>query len=63
MLKNYFKIALRNLLNNKTYSLINISGLAIGIACFMLIYLFVKDELSYDRFNSKANRIYRLTKK
>ena len=63
MLKNYFKIALRNLLNNKTYSLINISGLAIGIACFMLIYLFVKDELSYDRFNSKADRIYRLTEK
>ncbi len=63
MLKNYFKIALRNLLNNKTYSLINIAGLAIGIACFMLIYLFVKDELNYDRFNSKADRIYRLTEK
>jgi len=63
MLKNYFKIALRNLLNNKTYSFINISGLAIGIACFMLIYLFVKDELSYDKFNSKADRIYRLTEK
>jgi putative ABC transport system permease protein len=63
MLKNYIKIALRNLLNNKTYSLINISGLAIGIACFMLIYLFVKDELGYDKFNSKADRIYRLTEK
>ncbi len=63
MLKNYIKIALRNLLYNKTYSLINISGLAIGIACFMLIYLFVRDEISYDRFNSKADRIYRLTEK
>ena len=63
MIKNYIKIALRNLLNNKTYSLINISGLAIGIACFMLIYLFVKDELGYDKFHSKAERIYRLTEK
>jgi len=63
MLKNYIKIALRNLLKNKTYSLINISGLAIGIACFMLIYLFVKDELSYDKFHSKGERIYRLTGK
>ena len=63
MLKNYVKIALRNLLNNKTYSLINISGLAIGIACFMLIYLFVKDELGYDKFHPKADRIYRLTEK
>ena len=63
MLKNYIKIALRNLLNNKTYSLINISGLAIEIACFMLIYLFVKDELGYDKFHSKADRIYRLTEK
>jgi putative ABC transport system permease protein len=63
MLKNYFKTALRNLLNNKTYSLINIAGLAIGIACFMLIYLFVKDELSYDKFHSKADRIFRLTEK
>jgi putative ABC transport system permease protein len=63
MLKNYIKIAFRNLLNNKTYSLINISGLAIGIACFILIYLFVKDELSYDQHHSKADRIYRLTEK
>ncbi|HSP86653.1 MAG TPA: ABC transporter permease [Ignavibacteriaceae bacterium] len=63
MLKNYIKIALRNLRNNKVYSFINISGLAIGIACFMLIYLFVVDELSYDKFHTKADRIYRLTEK
>jgi putative ABC transport system permease protein len=60
MLKNYFKIALRNLLKNKTFSLINISGLAAGLACFILIALYVADELSYDRFYKNANRIYRV---
>lgn len=59
MFKNYFKVAMRNLLRNKTYSLINILGLAIGIACCVLIVLFVTDELSYDRFHTKADRIYR----
>ena len=63
MFKNYVKIALRNLVRHKAYSAINISGLAIGIACFMLIYLFIKDELSYDKFNSKADRIYRVAEK
>jgi putative ABC transport system permease protein len=60
MLINYFKIAVRNLLRNKAYSLINIFGLAIGIACFMLIFLFISDELSYDKFHTKADRIYRI---
>lgn len=60
MFKNYFKIAYRNLLNHKFYSLINIMGLAVGIACCLLIVLFVQDELSYDRFNKKAGRIYRV---
>lgn len=60
MLRNYFKIAWRNLLKNKTFSLINITGLASGLACFILIALYVADELSYDRFNEKANRIYRI---
>jgi len=60
MLKNYFKVAWRNLLRNKTFSLINILGLAIGLASFILIALFVADELSYDRFNEKASRIYRI---
>jgi putative ABC transport system permease protein len=63
MLKNYFKIAARNLLTNKFYSLINIAGLAIGIACFLLILLFVEDELKYDRFHTKADRIYRVVEK
>jgi len=60
MLKNYFKIAVRNLLRHKGYTLINISGLAVGMACCLLIVLFVQDELSYDRYHENANRIHRL---
>jgi putative ABC transport system permease protein len=59
MLKNHLRIALRNLRNYKAYSLINIVGLAVGIACCIAIMLFVRDELSYDRFNKFADRIYR----
>jgi putative ABC transport system permease protein len=61
MLKNYLKIALRNLIKNKGYSFINIMGLAIGIACCLLILLFIQDELSYDRFHEKSDRMYRIT--
>jgi putative ABC transport system permease protein len=60
MFKNYLKIAWRNLLKNKTFSLINIIGLASGLACFILIALYVADELSYDKYNDKADRIYRI---
>jgi putative ABC transport system permease protein len=60
MFKNYLKIALRNLLRHKGYSFINIAGLAVGITCCLLILLFVQDELSYDRYHEKADRIYRL---
>src|SRR6478672_9098881 len=60
MLKNYFKIAFRNLWKNKGYSAINIIGLAIGIATCLLITLFVIDELSFDRYNKNADRIYRV---
>jgi putative ABC transport system permease protein len=59
MLKNYLKIAFRSLWRSKAHSLINIIGLSIGIACCVLITLFVKDELTFDRFHSKADRIYR----
>ena len=59
MLKNHFKIAFRNLLRSKAFSFINIIGLAVGIACCIAIMLFVQDELSYDRFNEFADRIYR----
>lgn len=61
MFQNYLKIALRNLIKHKTYSLINIFGLAIGTACCVLILFFVKGELSYDRFHEKIDRIYRVT--
>lgn len=60
MVKNYFKIAWRNLRKNRTFSFINITGLASGLACFILIALYVADELSYDRFHSKAARICRI---
>jgi putative ABC transport system permease protein len=58
MLKNYFKIAFRNLLKYKKYSLINVLGLAIGLACFIIIMLWVQDELSFDRFHKNADDIY-----
>ena len=61
MFKNYFKTALRNLTRNKVYSFINITGLSLGLACSMLIILYVKDEVSYDRFHGDVNRIYRIT--
>ncbi|MBX9781789.1 MAG: ABC transporter permease [Chitinophagaceae bacterium] len=60
MFKNYFKIAFRNLWKYKGFSAINIIGLALGLACFIMIALYVADELSYDRFNEKADRIYRV---
>ena len=61
MFKNYLNIAVRNLLRHKGYSFINITGLAIGIACCLLIVLYVQDELSYDRYHEKADQIYRVT--
>ena len=61
MLKNYLKIAFRNLRKHKGYSFINVTGLAVGIACCLLILLFVQDELSYDRFHKNADKIYRVT--
>lgn len=60
MFKNYFKIAFRNLLKNKFYTSINIIGLAAGLATCLLILLYVIDELSYDKYNVKADRIYRV---
>jgi ABC-type antimicrobial peptide transport system permease subunit len=58
MLKNYIKIALRNLFRNKGFSVINISGLAIGMASAILILLWVQNEISYDRFHEKNSRLY-----
>jgi len=61
MFKNYLKVAARNLRKHKMYSLINILGLAVGIAASVLIFLYVADEISYDGFHANADRIYRLT--
>ena len=61
MVKNYFLIALRNLLKHKAFSLINVLGLTIGITCTILIFLYVQDEISYDSYHSKSDRIYRVT--
>src|SRR5688572_3732275 len=60
MFRNYFKIAWRNLLKSKAFSALNIVGLAIGLSCFILIMLYVVDEISFDRFHAKAERIYRV---
>jgi putative ABC transport system permease protein len=60
MVKNYLKIALRNIIKHKGFSVINIVGLAIGIACSILIFVFVSHELSYDKYHEKADRTYRI---
>ena len=60
MLKNYFSIALRNIRKGVLYAFINIFSLAIGLASCLIIYLFVKDERSFDAFHAKSNNIYRL---
>lgn len=60
MLNNYLKIALRNIRKNKTYSIINISGLAIGMACFIFAVLYIQYELSYDKYHKNGDQIYRI---
>jgi putative ABC transport system permease protein len=60
MIKNWLKVAFRNLVRHKGYSLINLFGLAVGMTCAILIMLYVRDELSYDRYPAKAESIYRL---
>ncbi len=60
MIKNYLKVALRNIKKHKGFFLINVVGPSIGIVCSVLILLFVANELSYDKFHDKADRIYRL---
>ena len=60
MFRNYFTVAYRNLIKNKIYTVINIVGLATGLTCFLLIAFYVADEVSYDRYNEKADRIYRI---
>ncbi len=62
MFKSYLKTTLRSIKKHLGYSLINIMGLAIGMACCILILLFVFDELSYDKFHENHDRIYRVTR-
>jgi len=62
LFKNYLKIAFRNIWSQKGYSFINIFGLAVGLTCSILIITFIQNELSYDKFNKKSDRIYRVTR-
>lgn len=62
MIRNYLKVALRSIFRNKLTAFINIAGLALSMACAILIYLFISDEISYEKHNSKADRIYRVTR-
>jgi putative ABC transport system permease protein len=61
MIRNYFKTAIRTLLKNKGFTVLNVLGLSVGLATCLLIVFYVVDELSYDRYNTKADRIYRIT--
>ena len=61
MFRNYLKTALRNLVKHKVYSFICIFGLSVGLACCILILLFIRDELSFDKFHDNADHIYRVS--
>ena len=58
MFKNYFKVALRNLLKHKGFSFINILGLSVGLTCCLLIGLYINEEMSYDTFHENADETY-----
>ena len=62
MLKFNFLIAFRNIIRNLKYTIINIVGLAIGLTCFLFIALYISDELKYDKFHAKSDRIYRVNR-
>ncbi len=61
MFKNYLKVTFRNLLRHKSYTFINVSGLAVGIACCLLILMYIQHEIRYDKFHKDAGRTYRVT--
>ena len=60
MIKNYLKIAVRSLMRNKIFSFINIAGLSLGLTCCMLIVLYTKDEVSFDRFQAHKDQLFRI---
>src|SRR6478609_4854518 len=62
MIKNYLTVAFRAIVRNKLSAFINIFGLALAMTCALLIYLFIQDELAYDKYNANAERIYRVTR-
>src|SRR5580698_10905359 len=62
MLKSYIKTAFRNLMKYKVISSINLFGLTVGLTCSLLILAYILNELSYDKYNEKADRIYRVTR-
>src|SRR5688572_23881789 len=61
MLRNFIIVALRNLRRNKVFSLINIVGLSVGVACCLLLVLYVQDELRYDNYHRDGERVFRIT--
>ena len=61
MLKNHLKVSVRNILQHKFYSILNIAGLALGIACVLFLLLYIQDELSYDKYNENADRIFKVS--
>ena len=63
MIRNYFKIAWRNLITNKVYSAINIIGLAVGLASFVVILLYLNYELSYDKWNASLKQVYKISER
>src|SRR6267142_1969886 len=63
MFKNYLTIALRNIARNRVFSFINIVGLSLGLACCLLIFLYAKDERSFDRFQKNSAQLYRITRR
>jgi putative ABC transport system permease protein len=62
MIQNYFKMAWRNLMKHKFISFINLFGLTVGLTCCLLITVYILHETSYDKYNTNANRIYRVTR-
>src|SRR5215216_6344617 len=62
MIRNYLKIAFRNLLKHKSISFINLFGLTVGLTCCLLILTYILNEISYDKFNKNADRTYRVTR-
>jgi putative ABC transport system permease protein len=61
MIRNFIKVAIRNMMRSKVFSFINIAGLSVGVACCMILVLYMQDELSYDKHHKDGERIYRIT--